>query len=112
MQDKLRPSNYINLIRKVTKTVGFSDVETSKAGDEATPDLEEAASGLLKDNDWAGVLMDKHDIMFVSESNTDVNNTKQYGALSVKLLFRDCLYLAIVGDTNTSADLATAIHEK
>ena len=50
--DYQRLSNYISLIKKVTKTVGFLDLETSEASDDTTSSFEEGACGLPKDNDW------------------------------------------------------------
>ena len=51
-----RLSNYICLIGKVTKTVGFSNFETSKARDDTISNFEEGVSGLPKDSDSTAVL--------------------------------------------------------
>ena len=61
----------------MTKTVGFSDLQTSKASDDTASDFEEGACNLPKDSDWTAVLVDECDILFFSENRTDVNNTKQ-----------------------------------
>ena len=49
-----------------------------KAREDSTSDFEEGASGLLKDIDWTAILIDKPNILFVSESSMDVNNAKVY----------------------------------
>ena len=54
----------------------FSDLETGEASDDTTSDFEESACGLLKDSDWTATLVDKPDILFLNESNVDVNNIK------------------------------------
>ena len=61
----------------MTKTVGFSDLETGEASDDTTLDFEEGTCGLLKNSDWTVILVYKPDILFLNESNTDVNNVKR-----------------------------------
>ena len=61
----------------MTKIVGFSDFETSETRDDTTSNFEEGLYGLPKDSDWTGILVDKSDIPFLSESSTDVNSAKR-----------------------------------
>ena len=65
----------------MTKTAGFSDLETGAASDDTTSDFGESAWGLSKDSDWIVILVDKPDMLFINESSTDVNNAKPYSVL-------------------------------
>ena len=51
-------------------------METSEASDNTTSDFKEGASDLPKDSHWSAILVDKHDILFLSENSTDVNDAK------------------------------------
>ena len=54
----------------------FRILETSEASDDTTSDFEEGASGLPKDSDWNVTLVDKSDILFLSDNSMDINNAK------------------------------------
>ena len=97
-------------MRKVKKTAGFSDLETTEASINTTSHFKEGASVLLKDSDWTAVLFDKPVMVFLSESNTGIDNAKRYGVSSADQLFINYLYHVTVRETNRL--LHKALHQK
>ena len=47
----------------MSKTFGFSDLETSEARDNTTSDFEDDACLLAKYSDWTATLVDRPDIL-------------------------------------------------
>ena len=60
----------------MTKSVGFSYLETGEASGDTTSDSDQSTCGLLQDSDCSVILVDKPDILFLILSSTDVNNAK------------------------------------